>query len=399
MVRHSVFHDARPAVRNELNRACTRVGRWASVRRGVISIAVLLAGGFFACGSGDSADATPALDDSVADVEVALIQSDRMHETRRAFGLTRALRSARLSAGSAGELIELGPREGERVQAEQVLGRVDAELAKAQLRSVRASMARRQVELVQAKKEAERALQLSIDVLPKEEKERQLLRAEALAADLAGSRAQEREAKVRLSLLELRAPFDGVVTGRFAEEGDWVQSGVTILELVATDDLEVVMQLPPELVSAIEIGAAASLHWRGFEANAKIERIVPALDPKTRTLPVHLRPTTPADWLMPGIALEVSFEHELRGGVVVPRDALVEGVQQLRVFRVNGDRAQRVLVEQVACSQDDCLVRGEGLSIGDRVLTRGNLRMQDGGRIRIVERAGPRQVANAEGER
>src|SRR5690606_37278917 len=98
MLRHSVFQDARPAVRNELNRARTRVGRGTtlrSVRRGWVSITVsgLFAAGLFACSSADSADATSASGDSVADVEVAQIQKDRMHETRRAFGLPRALRS------------------------------------------------------------------------------------------------------------------------------------------------------------------------------------------------------------------------------------------------------------------------------------------------------------------
>jgi hypothetical protein len=67
----------------------------------------------------------------------------------------------------------------------------------------------------------------------------------------------------------------------------------------------------------------------------------------------------------------------------VPRDALLLDPDQARVLRVDDGVATAVPVEIVATADAAALVQGEGLSVGDAVVTRGNERVRPGQPVRV----------------
>src|SRR5207253_9784330 len=56
--------------------------------------------------------------------------------------------------------------------------------------------------------------------------------------DVARLTAQLRQAEYETEQSEIRAPFSGVVTERFAQRGEYLQVGASVVRLVITDDVE-----------------------------------------------------------------------------------------------------------------------------------------------------------------
>ena len=79
-----------------------------------------------------------------------------------------------------------------------------------------------------------------------------------------------------------------------------------------------------------------------------------------------------------------AIEHE-GDGLIVPRDALVEGVTATRVVRVVDGQAVPTDVEVVERGASEVRVRAEGLSTEDQVVTRGNERLRPEQAVRVAE--------------
>lgn len=311
---------------------------------------------------------------------------------RTYLGSVRSVSRAELAAGADGEVVEVAVREGDRVEAGDVLLRIDPDLASAQLGAARAAEAQSRTQRAQARRDAERFEAAGPRTVAEVEIERASAEAEALEAQAQSRRAEVARARATLSRHRVTAPFAGVVAARRVDPGDWVGPGTPVLELVAEGQTEVLVRVEPALLDDVGVGSEAALVRGERSVPATVVGVVRALDPATRTAQLRLRASEDAPWLMAGAAVDVRFELVHEGeGLVVPRDALVEGVAQTRVVKVAegevGDgQAQPVTVEVIERGQDEVRVRAEGLAPGDRLVVRGNDRLRPEQPLRIVER-------------
>ncbi len=75
-------------------------------------------------------------------------------------------------------------------------------------------------------------------------------------------------------------------------------------------------------------------------------------------------------------------------GVLVPRDALVEGIAQTRVVLLDDTTARPIEVDVLERGVTEARVRPQGdaeLAAGTRVVTRGNERLRPGQTVQVVE--------------
>ena len=164
--------------------------------------------------------------------------------------------------------------------------------------------------------------------------------------------------------------------------------GDPIVELVSTGAVEIIVDGSEELFAHVRPGATTTLIGPAGTATvaARIAGVVPALDPLTRTMRIRLVPTDSARWMLPGAAVNVEFAIDLGDrGVVVPQDALIDGPTETRIVRVAEDKAEHIQVNVLARAREDALVRGTGLSAGDRVVIRGNERLRPGQQVEVTE--------------
>lgn len=318
-------------------------------------------------------------------VSVAEVGDGKISQKWSFLGEVRAQARAEVAVGASGAVTKITVREGDRIEKGQLLLEVDPALAAARMDVTAADADQVNERLAQAKRDLERVEGLSERAVSRAEVERARSEVAALSADLASRRAAARQARAEYLRHLVRAPFNGVVARRAVDLGDWVTPGQAVLELVSTGDLDILVNIGPELLRSVEVGDPVTLTGAGTSV-ANVEAIVPALDPVARTSRVRLSPTEERDWLIPGSTVDVTFEVEAKeGGVVVPRDAVIEAQTGSRLVKVVDGKAQNVPVRVLARSTDALLVLGEGLSVGDEVVVRGNERLRPGQPVRVAD--------------
>jgi len=297
--------------------------------------------------------------------------------SRTYLGQVRALARAELAAGATGQVREVLVREGDHVASGDVLAQLDPGLARAELRAAQAARRQSSAQTAQANRDAERVGRAGPRVVPAMEIERASSAAAALGAQGQTMRAREQQARELMSRHSVVAPFAGVIAARAVDPGDWVSIGDPVLELVAADQVEVLVRVEAEFVESLEVGGPALVRRGAEQVTASIAGVVPALDLSTRTAQVRVQTQAPCPWLLAGSTADVTFDVERSGpGVLVPRDALVAGVAETRVIMVVDGLAQPVTVEVLERGTERARVTAEALALDAQVVTRGNERLR-----------------------
>ena len=268
-----------------------------------------------------------------------------------------------------------------------MLVEIDPSLASARVRAAAASKQAGSAQFERAQRDAERLSVAGPDIAAAAEIEQARSERKRAAAERGRLKAAEAEARAELGRHRVKAPFDGVVANRRVDPGDWVDPGVEVIELIDDREVEVLASIPPEVARFLSVDDKASLSREGETTPATVRGIVRALDAESRTVRLRLVPDEPTSWLLPGAAVDVllTIERSEDGALVVPRDALVYGIASLKVVKSVDGKAEPVPVEVVARGRDEVLVRAEGLSAGDSVLTRGNERVFPGQPLIVLE--------------
>ena len=204
-------------------------------------------------------------------------------------------------------------------------------------------------------------------------------------SNMASSRARLAQAKERLRRTSIVAPFDGVVSERLLQAGEWANNGTTVVRLVSASNLEIQTHIPASSLRFITIGA--SLNYVNNSNNGsgsgigKVRALVPIGGDTSRLY--ELRITTEDESLVAGKLLRVAIptEHE-REAILVPRDALVLRREGVYVFRVINDSeensvAERIQVETGIADLKRIEVIG-GIQANDLVITRGGENLRPG---------------------
>lgn len=318
-------------------------------------------------------------------VVVAEVREGGLTDAWVFLGEVRPLLAAELAAGADGEVKRVDVRVGDRTQAGQLLLELDTSLVRARVAAARASQVEGAEELAQAERERQRAERLGHTILPEAEIERDVSRAQSLDARTKRLHASAREAKAELGRHRVIAPFDGVIAARHVDPGDWVAPGDRVLELVDDTKVEIIVAGSAELAHRVDPGSKAWVRSGSKRVEAEITGVVRALDPSTRTSTLRLVPDEVPSWLIAGSSVEVVFTIErMNEGVVVPRDALVLGAVDTRIFEVIDDQVQPIVVQVVATAKDEALVVADGLAAGKRVVIRGNERLRPGQAVTVT---------------
>ena len=160
-------------------------------------------------------------------------------------GTVLARRRAKLSPQVGGRVVEIAKREGDWVERDTLLIRLDDATQRAQLRlaqqSVHAVEAKHTEACIQrdrARRELERKRELasqdivSEDLLDGLESTYNAARSscKAVAAEVEKARAQVEVVQVELSKLAIRAPFDGVLAEVAVELGEWITPSPPLIQ-------------------------------------------------------------------------------------------------------------------------------------------------------------------------
>ncbi|WP_428264435.1 efflux RND transporter periplasmic adaptor subunit [Haliangium sp.] len=309
-------------------------------------------------------------------------------------GRVEAALAAELAAAVPGHVLTVSAREGDRVNKGTPLVALDSAKARATVAAAQARIDGLERSLEFSRRQLERLASLSYPTVSEPEKDRQAREVADLEAQLATQQAELRRLQVELAQHTVRAPFAGVVRARHVDPGAWVSPGQAVIDLVALDDLEVIVDVSDRLAGRVEVGHEVTLHAAGRSAEAEVRGVVGALDPATRTMRTRVIPLAPVpDWLLAGMAVDVEFPvtlaaEDLAGAVIVPADAVIRGPVDSRVVKHVDGAGVTVQVEILGQAGAEVMVRGDGLAPGDQVVVRGNERLRPGQPLQVTPALG-----------
>ncbi|MEA3277720.1 MAG: efflux RND transporter periplasmic adaptor subunit [Pseudomonadota bacterium] len=280
-----------------------------------------------ASGPADNSIKSPAL-------AVSVIRMDRTdgYPLRRVFtGQVEANRASSLGFERAGLLRGVLVKEGDAVNAGQVLARLDQALLGARRNEFEAALNDAEASLSLARSTLRRYRE-SVDegAVTRQALDEASKGASAAEAgvDLAGARIASVDVEIAKS--ELRAPFDGVVTRRLADEGRVLPAGNPLLELQERAVPEIRVGVAGVLADTLKPAATYSLNWRGRSFPARLRAVLPIRALGTRTVDLLFVPIEPPAGLRPGELVELELTDWVdEPGFWLPLSALAEGTRGL----------------------------------------------------------------------
>lgn len=165
-------------------------------------------------------------------------------------------------------------------------------------------------------------------------------------ATLARRRSELAVAERELAETAITAPFAGAVLGRLAAPGQYLQTGAPVVELVKTDPLRLVLEVPELEAAAIAVGQEVRFQTAdgGPEHEGTVVRLAPGLREASRTLRLEAEVPNADALLRPGSFVRARLELAPAPAVLVPVGAVrrFAGVEKVAVAREG--RAHLVVV-------------------------------------------------------
>jgi RND family efflux transporter MFP subunit len=171
----------------------------------------------------------------------------------------------------------------------------------------------------------------------------------AAAARLEVAKAQVRMAEVDVSYLQVKAPFDGIVTTRNVHPGHFVQPGVVLFTVAQVGRVRVAVDLPEAAADKAGPGTPASvrvpaLNNREYSDQVTVTRTAGVVLPDTRTLRAEIELNNPDRALKPGMYAHVTIQGVTAEATVLPAGCVLAADETHYVYLVENGKAVKYRV-------------------------------------------------------
>ena len=327
-----------------------------------------------------------------------------------ASGYVTARRKSTVSAKVTGKVTEVLVEEGMKVEAGQVLARLDSSnvqkslrLAEAQAESARKALNETKANLNVAERELKRITQLAADKissasdLDRADAEAKSLQArlERQLADVTVAEGEVALWKQQLEDMDVRAPFSGIVTSKDAQPGEMISpmsaGGFTrtgICTIVDMSSLEIEVDVNESYINRVSSGQPVEGTLDAYpewQIPCKVIAIIPTADRQKATVKVRVGFVKLDPRILPDMSAKVAFRASgevktTERKITVPKSAVGQRDGRDIVWLVQNGRVERRSVT-AAGTQGDEVTIAAGLSGGERVVVDAPANLSDGARV------------------
>lgn len=307
-------------------------------------------------------------------------------------GTLKALQGVDLGLETDGTVIDVQFESGQKVKAGQPIVRLDSAVESALLETALADLGLAQLDY-------NRGSQLvGSQAISKGEFDR-------LSAVLKKSRATVNQLRAALEKKRIIAPFSGTIGIRQVDVGDYVATGTMIATLQDLSSLYVDFFVPEQSVPKIALGQPVQVIVAAYptlEYPGTISAINPKVENSTRNVQVRATLANPDGKLLPGMfaSLQVLLPDP-QPRIVVPESAITYTLYGNSVYVAvpkkaedgspqKDDKGQPVLIAErrfveTGERRDGQVMITKGVQSGDKVVTAGQLKLDNGARIAISD--------------
>ena len=194
----------------------------------------------------------------------------------------------------------------------------------------------------------------------------------------------------------LYAPFDGVITEKMVEVGQWVDTNTAVFQLTELNPLRIEVPVPQFYFNQVNVGTSVKIKYDAIPArefHAQVTTKVPVSNQNTRTFPVMIKVDNSDKFITPGMSARVFItisETDLEQSMLLPRDAIIqkpdgsktvwavehkEGINTVNPIDVKTGKSYLDQIE---------IILGD-IKEGDQIVVKGNELLQDGQTVNIIE--------------
>ncbi|HXR86720.1 MAG TPA: efflux RND transporter periplasmic adaptor subunit [Stellaceae bacterium] len=286
-------------------------------------------------------------------------------------------------------------KDGQFVKAGDVLFQLDSRASQAALHQAEASLARDQVQLANAQRNANRSKSLiAKNFVSQQQFDTDSSTAAALEATVKADQAQVENAKVLLSYYTIVAPIEGRVGLISIKQGNSIKANdVPLASVNQIQPIYVSVALPqnnlPELRAAMAKGPVTvrvtPAGDKGEPISGKIAFFDNTIDSTSGTINVRSAFDNTDQRLWPGQFVNVSVVVRTDPNALVIAPAAIQAGQNgTYVFVIKDDNTAEARPVTVDRTVGGMVVISKGLSPGEKVVTDGQLRLSNGTRVQIV---------------
>ena len=327
-----------------------------------------------------------------------------------------------LMAKVAGYVRSIKVDAGDRVRAGQVLATLEIPEMEDDLARAAAAIGQAEAEIATASDELHRAeavhelahlsytriadvLKREPGLVPQQEvdeaRARDVIAEAQVAAAKSGLRTAEQKSRVahadqtRVETLHnyttIAAPFDGVVTKRYANAGSMIQAGTAsqtqampIVQLSENTLLRLILPVPESAVTRVHVGETVEVRVSslGRTFQGRVARFSDDIRQSTRTMDTEVDVPNAALTLIPGMYAEVNLRiDERHGALAVPLDAVDRGASSTRAFTVSPSGALHIVPVTLGLEDDRLVEVRSGLRDGDVVVVGRRAGLKEGQQV------------------
>lgn len=351
--------------------------------RSIVLLLLVILLGLSGCTSERAVVAKPA--DSVQGVTLIQVREQAVPDLFAAVGTTRAARTAPLSAEVTGRVTAIYVHEGDAVTQGQTLLTIEEAQPKAALNQAQSAFNAADHEAAAA--ESERALAETTfarmktlheakSISPQEFDEAgarvqsATAHRDAMIAARAQAAAALQQAHIVLDHTRVRAPFDGVITGRRVDPGMLASPGLELLTVEATGHYRLEVSVNEQDLKYVRLGEAVPVALdavSGAPLTGKVAQIVPAGDSASRSFVIKVDLPATAG-MRSGLFGHADFLHGQKQAILIPHTAILQQGQIQSVYAIDLNNVAAVRFVTVGRTRAADVEVLSGLSPGDRLV-------------------------------
>ena len=289
----------------------------------------------------------------------------------------------------SGRVLENDRKLGDRIEAGQVVARLESQNERNALRAAQANLVASQGQLTQARNHFERQDTLLKQGWTTRANHDQAKQAQQTAeSQVDAAEAQMKTAYDLVSFTELKADAPGVVTAVGPAAGEVVQAGQMIVRLARRDGRDAVFDVPAQVIRTAPSDPRITVSLTDdpkVKTTGRVREIAPQADPVTRTFAVKIGLNNPPPEMRLGATVTGRMEGDSVPIIDIPATALTKVNSQPAVWIVDPS-SKTVSIRNVDVLRYDparVAVSG-GLTTGEVVVTAGVQALHPGQKVRLL---------------
>ena len=286
----------------------------------------------------------------------------------------------------AGKIASRHVEVGDRVQAGDVLFRLDPTDYDLQLRVAESDLASAKSTVAQAMAEEQRLRNLrTTGSVSQSEYDLSLASRDVAAARVESAEKKLQLAKNQRQYCDLTADADGLLVSISGEAGQVVNVGQSIAQITKGTELEAVVNIPENRVRDIKTLSSRIRFWShpDLDIASELRELSPIADPVSRTYVAKFRLLSDSPLLSIGMTATVHLSAYEATGVCIPITSISRNGELASVWKIEkSGEVTACPIDVIQYRANTAIVRGP-LRAGDQIVSAGVQRVDEHVRVRV----------------